>query len=114
MTREEAIAELKFFKGHTFINTEEAIDMAIKELEKEPKWIPVSERLPEKNMYCLVSVGQLYLTQIAMYSDLMGIINHKIFHQGNCGYEDFKDITEYVKAWMPLPEEYKPESGVIE
>ena len=37
MTREEAIAELKFFKGHTFINTEEAIDMAIKALEQEPK-----------------------------------------------------------------------------
>ena len=88
--------------------------MAIKELEQESRWIPVSERLPEKNMYCLVSVGKLYLTQIAMYSDLMGIINHKIFHQGNCGYEDFKDITEYVKAWMPLPEPYKPESGVIE
>ena len=35
MTREEAIAELKFFKGHTFINTEEAIDMAIKALEQE-------------------------------------------------------------------------------
>ena len=80
---------------------------------QEPKtghWIPVSERLPEKNMHCLVSVGKLYLTQIAIYSDLMGTIEHKIFYQGNYGYGDFNDITEYVKAWMPLPTPYKEES----
>ena len=77
---------------------------------QESKWIPISERLPEKNMSCLVSVGKLCLTQIAIYSDLMGTINHKIFYQGDYGYGDFKDITEYVKAWMPLPEPYKVES----
>lgn len=80
--------------------------------QKMGEWIPVSERLPEKDMHCLVSVGKLYLTQIAIYSDLMGTIDHKIFYQGNYGYGDFNDITEYVKAWMPLPEPYKAESEV--
>ena len=39
MKREEAIAELKLFKGHTFIKTEEAIDIAIDALEHEEEII---------------------------------------------------------------------------
>ncbi len=42
-----------------------------------------------------------------MYSDLMGIIDHRIFYQGDAGYDNFEDITEYVSAWMPLPEPYR-------
>jgi hypothetical protein len=71
------------------------------------EWISVSERLPDKNMPCLVSVGKFNFTQIAMYSDLMGTINHKIFWQGDYGKNNFRNITEYVNAWMPLPEPYK-------
>lgn len=74
------------------------------------EWIPCSERLPEKNMACLVSVGKLNFRQIAMYSDLMGIKDHKIFYQGTVGYADFEDITEKVNAWMPLPKPYKTET----
>ena len=86
-----------------------AVDEYVKE---QTQWIPISEKLPEKNMLCLVSVGKLNLTQIAMYSDLMGIIDHKIFYQGDVGYDSFKNITEYVKAWMPLPKAYKVESEI--
>lgn len=74
---------------------------------QEPRWIPASERLPEKNMRCLVAVGQFNFTEIATYSDLMGIIDHKIFYQGDVGHDSFKNITQYVKAWMPLPTEYE-------
>lgn len=80
------------------------------ELLEQTQWIPVSERLPEKNMACLVAVGKFNLTQIAIYSDLMGIIDHRIFYQGDVGHDNFKDITGYVKAWMPLPQTYKAES----
>jgi len=83
----------------------------IDEAPNEPRWIPVSERLPEKNTPCLVSVGKLLLTQIAIYSDLMGTIDHRIFYQGDYGHENFVDITEYVKAWMPLPEPYEPQES---
>jgi len=82
------------------------------DLLKQTEWIPVSERLPEKNTACLVAVGKFNLTQIAMYSDLMKIIDHRIFYQGDVGHDNFEDITEYVKAWMPLPEQYKVESEV--
>lgn len=71
------------------------------------EWISVSERLPDKNMPCLVSVGKFNFTQIAMYSDLMETIDHKIFYQGDYGKNNFQNITEYVKAWQPLPEPYK-------
>jgi hypothetical protein len=71
------------------------------------RWIPISERLPKKSMKCLVTVGRFNFTEIATYSDLMGIIDHKIFYQGEVGHDSFEDITQYVKAWMPLPEPYE-------
>lgn len=92
---------------------EQFIDRLVKELEAMPpvtptqRWIPVSERLPEKNMRCLVAVGRFNFTEIATYSDLMEIIDHKIFYQGDVGNDSFKNITQYVKAWMPLPKAYK-------
>ena len=76
---------------------------------QEPKWIPISERLPEKDMFCLVSVGLFHITKMAIYSDLMKTIDHKIFYTGDYGHANFADITEYVEAWMPLPAPYKAE-----
>ena len=75
--------------------------------KRDDGWIPISERLPDENMPCLVSVGKFKLTEIAMYSDLMGTISHKIFYQGDYGKSNFQNITEYVKAWQPLPKSYK-------
>jgi hypothetical protein len=49
-------------------------------------------------MACLVAVGRFNFTQIAVYSDLMGIIDHRIFYQGDVGHDSFKNITKYVKA----------------
>lgn len=82
-------------------------DWYLSEKELKDKWIPVSERLPDKNMPCLVSVGKFNFTQIAMYSDLMETIDHKIFYQGDYGKNNFQNITEYVNAWQPLPDPYR-------
>ena len=111
MTREEAIEILTRYKEESeedyYVKRAKALDMALKALEQEPRWIPVSEKLPEKDMACLVAVGRFNFTQIAVYSDLMGIINHRIFYQGDVGHDSFKNITKYVKAWMPLPKPYR-------
>ena len=111
ISREDALMALT---GEYTDSPIELLPKAIKRINALPpvtpqpnKWIPVSERLPEKNMACLVAVGKFNLTQMAMYSDLMGTIDHRIFYQGDYGYDSFEDITEYVKAWMPLPLPYK-------
>ena len=87
MTREEAIRLLGglMFKG----KLKEALDMAIKALEKEPRWIPVSERYPEDGQRVLVD----YCDEDAGVMLIRFNVN---------GYRGFK-------AWMPLPESYKAE-----
>ena len=102
-------AEIQKMQDLEFAEIQKAYEIGKEEgsSEKPNKWIPVESALPEKNMACLVTVGKFKLTQMAMYSDLMGTIDHRIFYQGDYGYDSFEDITEYVKAWMPLPEPYK-------
>jgi len=116
MTREEILDGLyliKNWKCNGDAKMHEVVTEAIKALE-QTRWIPVSERLPEKNMACLLSVGIFHFTMMGTYSDLMGTTSHKIFWIGEYGKNDFKDVTEYVKAWMPLPEPYNAESEVGE
>lgn len=98
MTPEEAIDKLK---GFDFIGSNEdiefqyALGMAIKALEQEPKWIPVSDKLPNFNDIVLAS-ADINLNElrviITVYSGEEFWFNGKI------------------KAWMPLPEPYKAES----
>lgn len=59
-------------------------------IEPEQRWIPVSERLPEKD--------GCYLTTT-------------MYKQVYCDYwnGDYFDRTETVIAWMPLPSPYKGE-----
>lgn len=64
-----------------------AIENAIKALEQKPKWIPVSEKLPEENGGYLVTVKRGYVTTALWV--------------GNA--ENWKEVT----AWMPLPEPYE-------
>jgi len=72
------------------------------DLLKQTEWIPVSERLPEKSTWVLVtcknSDGYIYL-DIKLINQYTGLWD---------GDEDLFE-TE-VLAWMPLPEPYKEES----
>lgn len=93
-----------------FLYDNEAIDYIIKALE-QPKWIPVSERLPEDRKEKLVYLSSNRIT-IAKYSSR--IIPLAPYKSMGWGYEpkyhfiDFE--TEEVIAWMPLPDPYKAES----
>ena len=76
------------------------------------KWIPVTERLPERYGRFIVTIvpeaGELWKTiELAMYSDLMGLVKTPVFWSGNVGKSDFEDVTSKVTAWMPLPEPYE-------
>lgn len=118
MTSEEAIRCLSVHSstnGSGLCTDEqhyEAKQMGIEAID-QTRWIPVSERLPEKGEYGKVLVtyipsgGTLWTTVIiAHYSDLMGIAKPS-FHIGEVGKESFQNITEQVIAWMPLPKPYK-------
>lgn len=62
--------------------------------KSKPKWIPVTERLPERNYNCLVAddgtIVYGYMNFIGEWMDCFG------------------DKLKYVSHWMPLPE--SPES----
>ena len=81
--------------------------------QPEQRWIPVTEKLPDKFGRVLVTLvpdaGTLWIEVIiARYSDLMGIAK-PCFWVGNVGKNDFENISKQVIAWMPLPEAYREE-----
>lgn len=78
---------------------------------QEPKWIPVSERLPEidedgYSSYVLVSFSNFTLPFIGQLRKTDGE-NH--WYEGD-DEEALDSFGLHVNAWMPLPEPYKSES----
>ena len=134
MTRKEAIKILKSkMDGHTDTSYEwaETVRMAIKALEQEPKWIPVSKKLPKENKWYLCTVDLsdfLYVTMDLYFKNGKWLDNRRI-DMFNCyeiyGFgkstekhrldysellEDF-DWTERVIAWMPLPKPFEQQES---
>ena len=70
------------------------------------RWIPIEERLPENEEYCIVSFENFSLIDVG---------NFRIDPDGSSAFypgDDFKSYSEYglfVNAWMPVPKQYKPE-----
>ena len=82
----------------------------------EPRWIPVSERLPEVNQRVLVtSYGRVCY---AMMTSADGNSGHPVFRLQDSLNERVvcettvhsEFTTSRIIAWMPLPEPYKAES----
>ena len=99
---EMVYVESEDFTEESSIIIMNAINKIVDELEKQPKWIPCSERLPERDENVLTyhrneSFDYQYVSWIDDYSGKWaGFI-------GN--------LSDEVLAWMPLPEEYKDEEG---
>lgn len=101
----------------TYLELIDELQEAIEQDEKENGWIPVSERLPEDEKECLVTLEKVYGTS----ETLFGIANYLKF--GDAGYwnerkygylewdkySDGHGGTKMYKviAWKPLPEPYK-------
>ena len=127
MTNEQHIENLKKLKSFHNGSYGADIDRAIKALEQEPKWIPVSERLPkdlepvsitwvnhepepyyhdikDKNF---VATGIHYRGQWYWYSTTCAD------YLGEYGSNDIDKVDDAVEivAWMPLPQPYKAEGS---
>ena len=124
MTREEIIQGLQFTidmflldpnTGETFTEPRNDMDKttvdacrgAIELLEQEPRWIPVSERLPESNGMYLVSelVYSLNKPRGYGYEPIENKVDFVEFSTID-GWRRAKQLYEVI-AWMPLPEPYK-------
>lgn len=115
MTKEEAARILEVWKEKFRFTDggEQVIDLAIEALKSEPKWIPVSERLPENDGAYLAWARypheEEYKHTIINYSaDIRAFgewrewrDNHTLGFLDSY-FEEFKDVI----AWAPLPEPY--------
>ena len=107
MTKEEVIERIEGLyeiAKHESLDDEEdkeAVDIAIKALGQEPKWIPCSEKLPEETGTYLVTLE---------YKEHGTGITTLWFH-GSIGWD--LRVADVVTAWMPLPEPYKAESEEV-
>lgn len=115
MTNEEAITILKYnsnvihqtIDGRTDPKEVEALDMAIKALEQESRWILVSERLPESNGVYIVT------KEINDGFECRDLTDACYFDGTTTWYDNHgrEYLNKKIKAWIPLPEPYKTESG---
>ena len=110
MTREEAVARIKDhiaihrYHERNMVKLSEALDMAIKALEQpEQRWIPCSEKLPEKSgQYYVSGKGKVWICEF------LTIHSSTILLGGWCN----DAANPVVQAWMPLPEPYREEVKV--
>jgi predicted RNase H-like HicB family nuclease len=117
MTREETkhivdvafdvpLAVRRIGEDRTYLEDEikEAKDMAIKALEQEPRWIPVSERLPTKEEY--IDNNGLFIVSDGnrTYAEYFDVYNSMKYF-GEPTMNGFR-VDRCVTAWMPLPKPY--------
>lgn len=102
MTNSEVIEVLEkeesYMLSHGGDRQAKALRIAIDKIEKEPKWIPITERLPEEGQFIIVSYP--YDASDCSRKRVMTAWYHKEYGF-TCGIAD---------AWMPLPEPYDAES----
>ena len=92
-------------KDKLLLEVNKAICKNLKALEQEPRWIPVSERLPDKNMNCFVTLEN-GVVKVLGYSTTQRTTYPKGFYYVKDGFS-WRQIQNPVVAWMPMPAPYK-------
>ena len=79
---------------------------AAEEDEAAAGWIPVAERMPERNKSVLLCMKSRS-SRTGMCIQTGSYDNGFWFVQGAAGYESLATFEFHVLAWMPLPEPYR-------
>lgn len=84
-------------------------------------WIDVNDKMPPEGLDVLLEVSGTYDTKVAQFADCGFYIGAWIIEnksgQGewliwdNCGEGSGHLINPHVRAWMPLPDHYRPEAA---
>lgn len=98
ISRHKVIKLIKWWFSLIQLNPDILIDEVISIPSAEPRWIPVSERLPESGEYCLVT-RRFFGWNCTDYRDIDFV---KYDFEG-------RNKSDTILAWMPLPEPYKEE-----
>lgn len=114
MTREEARREMFFAKREVMADSyiDKAYDMAIKALEEPERtgrWIPCSERLPDRPTgYLFYYFRDEYVLADEYIVMIEGASDPTCLYWTGKEWCDINEDEIYsVTAWMPLPEPYK-------
>lgn len=100
-------------KDKLLLEVNKAICNNLKTLEQEPKWIPVSKRLPEERDWCLAvfkekDTGYQLIPRVADYIG-KGENKWRLIDEDGL-VSEYRDLLECV-AWMPLPKPYEPQES---
>ena len=103
---ERLIDQAPTIKAFTLADIEEQYAKGMEKGLEEAKrphgeWIPVSERLPEKNGYYLVTTD-------GSHNDVIDIAEYGKFWN-HLKYDWMWNKASKILAWMPLPEPYRKE-----
>lgn len=85
----------------------EALDVAIKALKKEPHWIPVTKDLPKESGHYIVTTRTVCLPINLLHPELDRYSNNVRIDYFRA-YDNKFDLPSTVAWWSePLPEPYK-------
>ena len=99
--KDELVARLAEYED-TGLEPEEVLQLK----KNTVQWIPVAERMPERNKSVLLCMKSRSL-RTGMCIQTGSYDNGFWFIQGAAGYESLATFEFHVLAWMPLPEPYR-------
>ena len=102
----EAVCEECDYYGKTGTDhcEADAVRMAIKALEEQPRWIPCNERLPERGTNILMATRQGWVAE----GEYKGVLDGCHLWTEYMWRRSFTNGE--IIAWMPLPKPYGDES----